>query len=118
MTLEQGWAVSNPATEEFLRQADAWGFPKYPDRTVILRPDADLTAVLEAFIVTNTVFLQEHSCWLGTWVRPATGDVYLDVTTSCKDLNEALRVVSRINVASKRQIIALHNSRLDKTVYL
>jgi len=118
VTLEQGWAVSNPVTEEFLRRADAWGFPRHPDRTVILRPDADVTAALEAFIVTNTVFLQEHNCWLGTWVRPATGDVYLDVTTSCKGLDEALRVVSRINATSKRQIIALYNSSLDKTVYL
>ncbi len=69
VTLEHGWAVSHPVTEEFLRQADAWGFPKYPDRTVILRPDADVTAALEAFIATNTVFLQEHNCSVPGCVR-------------------------------------------------
>ncbi len=51
-------------------------------------------------------------------MRPATSDVYLDVTTNCRGLSEALSVVSRINAASKRQIIALYNSSLDKTVYL
>ncbi len=118
LTLECGWAVSNPVTEEFLHRADAWGFPKYPDRTVILPPDADLIAALESFVVTNTVFLQEANCWLGTWVHPETGKIYLDVTTSCKGLEAALRQVTRINSVSKRQIIAIYNSSLDKTLYL
>ncbi len=118
LTLEQGWTVSSPVTEGFLRQADAWGFPKYPDRTVILPPDADLIAALGSFIVTNTVFLQETNCWLGTWVHPDKGDIYLNVTTSCKELGEALHTVARINAASKRNIIAVYNSSLDETVYL
>ncbi len=118
LTLEQGWTVSSPVTEGFLRQADAWGFPKYPDRTVILPPDADLIAALGSFIVTNTVFSQETNCWLGTWVHPETGKIYLDVTTSCKGLEATLRQVAQINTVSKRQIIAIYNSSLDKTVYL
>ena len=97
-------------------QADAWGFPKYPDHTVILPPDADLIAALESFIVTVSV--QETNCWLGTWVRPETGYIYLDVTTSCEGLKATLLQVARINSVSKRQIIALHNSSLNKTVYL
>ena len=118
LTLEQGWAVSNSVTKEFLHQADAWGFPKYPDRTVILPPDADLIEALGSFIVANAVHLQEANCWLGTWVQPRTGDIYLDITTSCKDLHETLRVTARINATSKRRIIAVYNSSLDKTVYL
>ncbi len=101
-----------------MHRADAWDFPKYPGRTVVLRPDADLIAALGSFIVSNTVFLQEENCWLGTWVHPETGKIYLDVTTSCKSLEAGLRQVARINSVSKRQIIAMYNSSLGKTLYL
>ncbi len=117
LTLEQGWAVSNPGTGAFLQPTDAWGFPKHPDQTVILPPDADLKAALAAFVTANAALLDEPNCWLGTWVRPKTNEVYLDVTTSCRTLNEALEVTARINARSKRKIIAVYNSALDKTVY-
>ena len=117
-TLERGWAVSSPATGAFLPPTDAWGFPKYPDRTVILPPDADLGGALEAFIRSNAAFLAETNCWLGIWVNPETKNIYLDITTGCSDLDEALRVTARLNAASRRKIIAVHNSSRDETVYL
>ena len=117
-TLERGWAVLSPKTGALLPPTDAWGFPKYPDRTVILPPDADLGGALEAFIRSNTAFLVEANCWLGTWVNPKTKNVYLDVTTSCNGLDEALRMVALINAASRRQIIAVYNSSRGETVYL
>ena len=118
LTLAQGWAVSKPNTEEFLRPINAWGFPKYPDRTVILPPVIDFGLALEAFIRANTAQLEEPDCWLGTWQHPRTGDIYLDVTTSCAQLSEALELTARSNAVSKRKIIAVYNSQLDKTVYL
>ena len=118
LTREQGWAVSNPSTGKFLQQINAWGFPKYPDHTVILPPDANLVTALESFIVANKPFLEETNNWLGTWVHPGTGDVYIDVTTSCKDLDEALRLTAQTNATSKRKIIAVYNSSLNETVYL
>ena len=117
-TLEHGWAVSSPKTGVFLPPTDAWGFPKYPDRTIILPPDADLSGALEAFIRSNAAFLAEANCWLGTWVNPETRNNYLDVTTSCSGLDEALRMVALINAASRRQIIAVYNSSRGETVYL
>lgn len=118
LTLERGWAVSRPKTGSFLGPTDAWGFPKYPDRTVIVPPDADLAAALAAFTSANAVFLDEPNCWLGTWVHPGTGEVYLDVTTSRRALGEVLEVTAQINARSERKIIAVYNSALDETVYL
>lgn len=118
LTLEQGWTVSNPDTRTFLRPTDAWGFPKYPDRTMILPPNTDLLASLETFIEANAPFLSEANCWLGTWINPSTGERYLDVTTSCGELDEAFRLTAQINAVSRRKIIAVYNSSLDKTVYL
>ena len=117
-TLERGWAVSSPETGAFLQPTDAWGFPKYPDRTVIVPPDADLVGALEAFIRSNASLLGKANCWLGTWVHLETKHVYLDITTSWDDLDKALRVADRTNAASRRKIIAVCNSALDKTVYL
>lgn len=77
-----------------------------------------MLASLETFTKANAPFLKETNCWLGTWVHPGTGYVYLDVTTSCTDLHETLRAVARINAASKRKIIAVYNSSRDETVYL
>ena len=65
-TLEHGWAVSSPLTGSFLSPTDAWGFPKYPDRTIILPPDADLVTALATFIRSNALLLNEKNCWLGT----------------------------------------------------
>ena len=117
-TLERGWAVAKPKTGAFLPPTDAWGFPKYPDRTITLPPDADLVTALAAFIRSNALFLDEKNCWLGTWVNPETKNVYLDITTSCTDLDEALRVTARINAASRRKIIAVDNSSMGEIVYL
>lgn len=109
LTLEQGWAVSNPYTREFLPKVGAWGFPKHPDRTVILPPTSDLVVSLATFVTANSLFFGDD-LWLGTWIYPRTGEVYLAITTSCLQfLTPSL---------SKRQIISVYNSQLDETVYL
>ena len=118
LTLEQGWAVSNPNTHEFLRPVNVWGFPKYPDRTVILPSDADLTASLETFIEVSALHFEESNLWLGTWKRPLTGEIYLDIATSYPELTDALAVTAHISGVSRRKIIAVYNSGLGVTVYL
>lgn len=118
LTLEQGWAVSKPRTGTFLQPTDAWGFPRHPDETAILPPDADLKAALAAFVTANAALLDEPNCWLGTWVNPETNAIYLDVTTSCQTLGEVLEVTAEINARSRRKIIAVYNSALDETIYL
>ena len=70
------------------------------------------------FIRSSAAFLAETNGWLGTWVNPETENVYLDITTSCDDLDETLRVTARINSASRRKIIAVYTSSRDETVYL
>jgi hypothetical protein len=117
-TLEKGGTASKLDTYQFLAPVDAWEFPKYPGKTVILPPDADLVGALKAFIGENEVYLRETGCWLGTWVNPETRECYLDITTSCRDLDEARRVARGISQREGRKIVALYNSKRKRMVYL
>lgn len=117
-TLEKGVTASKLDTYQFLAPVDAWGFPKYPDKTVILPADANLVSALKAFITENEVHLRERDCWLGTWVNPETGECYLDITTSCQDLDKARGVARAISQQAGRKIVALYNSKREQTVYL
>jgi len=42
-TLERGGVTSKVDTYQFLNPIDAWGMPKYPDKTVILPPRANIS---------------------------------------------------------------------------
>jgi hypothetical protein len=117
-TLEKGVTASKLDTYQFLAPVDAWGFPKYPGRTVILPPEADLVEALKAFITDNESALREADSWLGTWINPHTGQYYLDITTSRQDLAEARATARAISLREGRKIVALYNSKLDQTVYL
>jgi hypothetical protein len=117
-TLEAGITASKLETYEFLAPIDAWGFPKYPSKTAILPPKADLINELKKFISANERFLREPDCWLGTWINPQTQHFYLDITTSCHDLNEAGRTALEISQREGRRIVALYNSKRNETVYL
>jgi hypothetical protein len=117
-TFAQGGSASRLDGHELLPAMDAWEFPRYPARTVILPPEADLVEGLKAFISANETFLREPGCWLGTWIHPQTGCVYLDITTSCTDLHEARRRALEASSRDGRWIVALYNSRRRETVYL
>jgi hypothetical protein len=97
---------------------DAWQFPKYPSKTIILPAETDLVEALKSFIFTNEIFLREPDCWLGTWIHPTTRCFYLDITTSCKDLDEARRLALKISAHEGRRIVAIYNSMRKETVYL
>ncbi|GCE19759.1 hypothetical protein [Dictyobacter kobayashii] len=71
-TIEQGGVTSKLDTYQFLSPIDAWAIPKYPDKTVILPPSADLQKALSTFIVQNELWLRMPDCWLGTWIEPDT----------------------------------------------
>ena len=117
-TLEKGIATSKLDTYQFLRPVDAWGFPKYPGKTAILPPNADLVKSLTEFIYANETYLREPDSWLGTWINPRTQYCYLDITTSCADLEEARKAAITIGEREGRKIIALYNSKWEQTVYL
>jgi hypothetical protein len=117
-TLEKGATASKLDTYQFLAPVDAWGFPKYPGKTVILPPEANLVEALKTFIADNETYLREADSWLGTWINPHTGEYYLDITTSRQDLAEAQATARAISLREGRKIVALYNSKLDQTVYL
>lgn len=117
-TLERGGVTTRPETMAFLDALDAWGFPRHPSRTVILPPQADLLGELRAFIRRNAALLGAPECWLGTWVNPATGCCYLDITTSRADLAEAQAVARMLSAQEGRKIVALYNPLRGQTVYL
>ena len=115
---EHGGASACLADRRLLSPADEWLFPKYPGRTVILPPEADLLDGLQRFIADNESLLSESDCRLGVWVHPRTGEVYLDVTTSCADLAEARRIALEVGARDGRRVVALYNAFREETVYL
>ena len=117
-TLEQGVTASKLDTYQFLQPVDAWGFPKYPGQTAILPPEVDLVTELKKFVSAYEPLLREPDCWLGTWINPQTQHYYLDITTSCDNLDEARRMALDISNREGRRIVALYNSKRKETVYL
>ena len=118
LTLEKGGTASRPDTRQFLAPMDAWSFPKYPGKTLILPPEADLVGQIRAFILDNESFLSEPDCWLGTWIHPGTRYFYLDIVTSRPDLDEARKMALEISQREGRRIVALYHSGREETVYL
>lgn len=117
-TLDNGGTASRVGDYQLLPPIDAWQFPKYPARTIILAPHADLVEGLRDFILSNETYLSEPDCWLGTWINPQTQCVYLDITTSCHDLEAARNIALEISEREGRRIVALYNSSRRETVYL
>ena len=117
-TLEKGGSASKIDTYQFLSPVDAWRFPKYPSKTVILPHNVCLSVELEKFINMNESYLREPECWLGTWINPQTQHFYLDISTSCEDLEKAQQTAIDISGKEGRQIVAIYNSKLEQTVYL
>jgi len=118
LTLEQGGITMKLDTGEILGAIDAWGFPKYPSRTLILQPDADLLSALRTFIAQNELLLCEPDCWLGTWIHPYSGQYYLDITTNCPNLDEARRRAIEFSKRDGRRILALYHYERGQTIFL
>src|SRR5712691_10697908 len=78
-TIERGGITSQLNTYQFLSGVDAWGFPKYPAKTVILPPEVDLCVAIKQFVEVNECYLLEPGSYLGTWINPHTRHCYLDI---------------------------------------
>lgn|GEM_PF-422919 len=117
-TMERGGVTSKINTYQFFPSTEAWGVPKYPDRTVILSPGTDLPRTLAAFIDANATSLREPDCWLGTWIDPDTGNCYLDITAIHLCLEEALREALLLSQSAQRKIVALYDFKREQPIYL
>ena len=117
-TLERGGVTTNVDTYEFLAPIDAWGVPKYPGKTVVLRPGANLVEELRWFIRENNRELNEPGAWLGTWVHPSTHCCYLDITAIASCLEAAKQEAFKRSQQDGREIVALYNFKYQQTVYL
>ena len=117
-TLERGGVTSNLHTYEFLAPIDAWGLPKYPDRTLILPPEACITEGLRSFIQNNTSHLHAPGTWLGTWIHPLTQCCHLDITEIRPTLEEARHAAHIHSQNRQREIVALYNFKYNRTVFL
>jgi hypothetical protein len=117
-TLERGGVTSKIDTGQFFASTEAWGLPKYPDRTVILSPGTDLKREVTAFIAANEAYLREPDCWLGTWINPDTGNCYLDITAIYARLEDAWHEAIVLSQNAQRKIVALYDFKREETVYL
>ena len=117
-TLERGGVTAKIDTCQLLEPIDAWGLPRYPDRTVVLPPETYLPHAIMTFIEKNEPCLMEADNWLGTWIDPHTGICYLDITTIYPCLEDAQREASLRNQESQRKIIALYNFQREQTLFL
>lgn len=113
-TLEKGGVTSNLHTYQFLAPIDAWGLPKYPERTLILPPNANIAEGLHQFIEANYSDLYAP----GTWINPLTQCCHLDITEIFPSLAEARCEALKRAMPGCRSIVALYNFKHDQTVYL
>jgi hypothetical protein len=117
-TIERGGVTSKIDTHQFFSSSEAWGIPKYPDKTVILLPGTDLPHQITTFISLNEVCLREPDCWLGTWINPSTGNCYLDITAIYSCLEDARREAILLSQRAQRKIVALYDFKREETIYL
>jgi hypothetical protein len=117
-TLERGGVTTSVDTYEFLAAIDAWGFPKYPEKTIILPPGTHIVESLRQFILRNTQELHEPGSWLGTWIDPLNHCCYLDITALAPCLETAKAEASKYGQRGSRKIVALYNFKQQQTVYL
>ena len=113
VTLERGGVTSNMLTRQFLPPIDAWCVPRYPEKTLILPPGANLLPEIRTFVCQNHALLQDADAWLGTWINPFTRCCHLDVTELYPDFDAA-----RQEALKHSQVLALYNCMHNQTVYL
>lgn len=117
-TLKQGGVTSKLDTYQFVSPIDAWAIPKYPDQTVILSPSADLQAAVTSFVIQNEIYLRMPDCWLGTWIEPDTHNCYLDVSSLCFCLDDAVQEARALSRRAQRKIVALYDFKRGQAIYL
>jgi hypothetical protein len=106
-TLQYGGVAFKLDTCQFLPPMDVWAFPKYPSNTAIQPQDVPLIEALREFILASELFLREPDCWFGTWIHPQTHEFYLDLATSCADLNMERKMAFEASQRERRRIVAI-----------
>lgn len=101
-----------------VKLGNVWVYPKYPDLTVIKSLNSDLSKLLEGFIRHNEDKLLEDKCYLGVWENPKTSDYYIDIITFESELVTAINKAKECGKKRGRNIVAIYNDFLRKTVYL
>lgn len=117
-TLERGGVTTKPDTHEFLSSIEAWGLPKYPDKTMIFPVGEYMAQEIKKFIAINKTCLQEPDCWLGTWINPQTYKCYLDITRIYFCLDEARKEAIAQSHKARRKVVALYDFKQGQPVYL
>ena len=117
-TLQHGGVTADVSSQTLLAPVDAWYFPKYPAKALILPSTVDLCPALKQFIIANSNHWSEPNTWLGTWINPQTREYYLDITTSRQDLDEARQEAIALGLKDGRNIVAIYNPARQQTVYL
>jgi hypothetical protein len=117
-TLKDGGSASKPALCKFLPAQDLWSFPKYPAKTIILPPNANLIDELRNFTIRNADALNEEDCWLGTWIHPQTGEYYFDIATGVENVDKAREIAAQAGRRDGRKIVAMFNPRKKQTIFL
>jgi len=118
IALSQGGVTADMVCRKILTNADMWLFPKYPDKTIICRHDSNLIKEINNFINANRKLLSQQHCFLGMWLHPKTRDYYLDITTSVKEQEQAIKTARKISRESERKIVSVYNLLTKKTVFL
>lgn len=114
LTLDHGGTTADLMTMRTLPAVDAWYFPRFPERTMIV-PLTDLAPSVHRFIGLHRDTLTDDNIWLGTWINPETRACYLDLITRNADQHEALKLARRYSRVGGRKIIAICNPRRRQT---
>jgi hypothetical protein len=117
-TIDRGGATTKIDTQEFLSDIDCWVFPKYPQKTCILLPTANLVFEISKFISQNEDLFKDADWWLGTWFNPNNKQYHIDIVTIESTLEEACKMALEICNKCENKIIALYNPGLGESYYL
>ena len=117
MTLDHGGTTADLRTMRIQPVEDAWYFPRFPERTMIVTL-TELGSSVSRFIELHREALITGGLWLGTWINPETRTCYLDLITRSADQHEAVELARRYSRDGGRKIIAICNPSRRLTVDL
>jgi len=113
---EKGGCTFNFSTQDLLDPSiKGWIFPKYPDKTEIVEQNT-LGEVLPNFIRKNLAYLIEGKTYLGLWLNPKGGKVYMDINTILPTKDEAIAYCRSSAEKGQRQVVAIHDLKTGENV--
>ncbi len=116
-TLDHGGTTADLRTMRIHPAEDAWYFPRFPERTMIVALTG-LASSVSGFIEQHREALITGDLWLGTWINPESRKCYLDLITRSTDRQDALELARSYSRSGGRKIIAICNPLRRLTVDL